>query len=170
LDGDAPRQGPRWGQTSRQGAASGPHRAGRARNAGAAAPGQGRARGRLRRHRTGARQGHRWGPDRGRARGPGRGTRWAEQGRRRGPDWGAGGGAGRGASWAGLGAHGGEAGKRERGREGKLTSGLDDRRQLLTGIPPRARGGGREGEGSCCAGKEKCVREKGWGRSWGGGR
>jgi hypothetical protein len=34
----------------------------------------------------------------------------------------------------------------ERGIEGDLTSGLDDWRQPLTGIPPRARGGGREVE------------------------
>jgi hypothetical protein len=52
----------------------------------------------------------------------------------------------------------------ERGIEGELTSGLDDRRQLLTGIPPRARGGGKEGEGSCYVGKEN-EREKG--RTWG---
>jgi hypothetical protein len=34
----------------------------------------------------------------------------------------------------------------ERGREGELTLGLDDRRQPLTGIPPRATGDGRQVE------------------------
>jgi hypothetical protein len=52
----------------------------------------------------------------------------------------------------------------ERGREGELTSRLNDRRQPLIGIPPRARGGGgrwkREREGSCCAEKRN-ERERG---------
>jgi hypothetical protein len=41
----------------------------------------------------------------------------------------------------------------EKRGEGKLTSGLDERQQPLTGIQPRARRGGREG--SCCAGKKE---------------
>jgi hypothetical protein len=51
----------------------------------------------------------------------------------------------------------GEEGE-ERG-EGKLTSGLDGRQQLLTGIQPRARveveRRVREGEGACCVGKKE---------------
>jgi hypothetical protein len=58
---------------------------------------------------------------------------------------------------------GGKEEGEERGREGELTSWLDDRWQPLTGIPPRARGGGREGEGSCCMGKENEREREGWG-------
>jgi hypothetical protein len=61
----------------------------------------------------------------------------------------------------------GEGGWRERRGEGELTSKLDDRWQPLTGIPPRARGDGREGEGSCCAVKEN-ERERGGGTRMGG--
>jgi hypothetical protein len=51
----------------------------------------------------------------------------------------------------------------ERGREGELTSGLDDRQQPLTGIPPRARGDGREVEEREreVAAWEKKMRERG---------
>ena len=62
-------------------------------------------------------------------------------------------------------------GRRERGREGKLTLGLDDWRQQLTGIPPRARGGGRRwkvGRGKLLCGKGK-MRGRGGGGAHGGG-
>jgi hypothetical protein len=112
----------------------------RATSPGVATPGQGCA---------GGRPPPGW-PDRGLARGGlGRGARA---------------GTDRGHSRGQTGMRAGEGGRRgdDRGREGELTSGLDDRWQPLTGIPPRARGGGREGEGSCCAGKEN-ERERGVG-------
>jgi hypothetical protein len=77
------------------------------------------------------------------------------------------------ATWGpGRGARGGgwEEGE-ERGREGELTSGLDDWRQPLTGIPPSARGGGREVEERKreVVAWEKKMRE-GVGARMGGGR
>ena len=69
-------------------------------------------------------------------------------------------------------ALGREGGRREeeRGTKRKLTSGLDDRRQPLTGIPPRARGGGGEVEErkrEVAAWEKKNEKERGWGRTWG---
>jgi hypothetical protein len=63
----------------------------------------------------------------------------------------------------------GEGGRRERGREGKLTLGLDDWRQQLTEIPPRAReGGGRWERGKLLREKGK-MKGRGVGaRAWGG--
>jgi hypothetical protein len=76
------------------------------------------------------------------------------------------GGLGAAPGWVGQDPRGGRerGGRREgRGREGDLTSGLDDRRQALTGIPPRARGYGREVEESKreVAAREKKMRERG---------
>jgi hypothetical protein len=54
----------------------------------------------------------------------------------------------------------------EREREGELTSRLDNRQQPLTGIPPRARGDGREVEERDVATRDKEMRERGahiWG-------
>jgi hypothetical protein len=69
----------------------------------------------------------------------------------------------------------GEGGRRERrgeerGIEGELTSGLDDRRQPLTGIPPRARE--MEEREMEVAAREKKMREGGSGDTVheGGGR
>jgi hypothetical protein len=50
-----------------------------------------------------------------------------------------------------------EGEEREKRGEGKLTSGLDDRRQPLTGIQPWARGGGERWK----RGRGKLLREKG---------
>jgi hypothetical protein len=69
----------------------------------------------------------------------------AGQGQPRAGDW-----AGRAPGAASREREGEEGEKRG---EGKLTSGLDERQQPLTGIQPRARRGGREG--SCCAGKKE---------------
>jgi hypothetical protein len=48
--------------------------------------------------------------------------------------------------------------------------GLDDLRQPLTEIPPRARGGGGEVEErkrEVAAWEKKNEKERGWGRTWG---
>jgi hypothetical protein len=82
---------------------------------------------------------------------------------------------GRGARGAGGPGHarvreGGGRGE-ERAKEGKLTSRLDDRRQPLTRIPPRARGGGekwKRGRGKLLCGKGK-MRGRGGGGVHGGG-
>jgi hypothetical protein len=69
----------------------------------------------------------------------------------------------------------GERGRREGERrgEGELTSGSDDRRQPSTGSHPGQSGwerGGREGEGSCCAGNENEIERGGAHGGGGGGR
>jgi hypothetical protein len=63
-----------------------------------------------------------------------------------------------------------EGGREEgEGKRGDLTSRLDDRRQPLTGIPPRARGGGerwKRGRGKLLRGKREMGERVA--RAWGG--